>query len=109
MADTHAAHAVEIPEAKVDTSKIRKVSLIAAVAGFAGYAIFGAINNGADSSHGLRDFFMAYLCGFVFWACVPFGSLGLSMIGYLTQASWGIVLRRVIQASIRTLPILFVI
>jgi hypothetical protein len=34
----------------------------------------------------------------------PFGSMGLMMIGYLTTASWQLVLRRSFQAAFRTMP-----
>jgi hypothetical protein len=102
-------HPVTLPEAKVDVSRVRMMSIAAAVIGFAVYLIGGFVGYGADPDHGIRDFFLAYLCGFVFWFCVPFGSLGLSMIGFLASASWGIVFRRVFQASIRTMPVMLVL
>ena len=106
-ADDHAhGHEVQVPDAKVDVSKIRLYSIIALVLGAVVYAIGGFINAGADAKHGVRDFFLAYLCGFVFWCSLPIGSLLLSMIAYVTTASWGVIFRRVFQASIRTLPLL---
>ena len=102
-------HAVTLPEAKVDVSRIRLLSIAAAVLGFAVYVIGGIVGLGADPEHGPRDFFLAYLCGFLVWFCVPFGSLGLSMIGFLASASWGIIFRRVFQASIRTMPVMLVL
>jgi hypothetical protein len=105
----HDHHEVTVPDAVVDVSKVRLVSLAALAVGAAVYFIGGFVGVGADPEHGVRDFFLAYLCGFIFWACVPLGSLLLSMIGYLAQASWGIVFRRVFQASIRTLPLLFIL
>lgn len=99
-------HPVALPDATVDVSKVRLVSLIALAVGAAVYFIGGFVGLGADPEHGVRDFLMAYLVGFVFWMCVPFGSLLLSFIGYLAQASWGIIFRRIFQASLRTLPLL---
>jgi hypothetical protein len=104
--DDH-AHPVTLPDATVDVGRIRRMSLIALVVGAAAFLICGFVGLGQDKEHGVRDFFLAYLCGFVFWVCVPFGSLGLSMIGFLASASWGIVFRRIFQASIRTLPVAF--
>jgi hypothetical protein len=104
--DDHHAHEVTVPDAVVDVSKVRLISLAALAVGAAVYFIGGFVGVGTDPDHGVRDFFLAYLCGFVYWACVPLGSLLLSMIGYLAQASWGIVFRRTFQASIRTLPLL---
>jgi hypothetical protein len=106
----HDHHEVTVPDAVVDVSKVRLVSLAALAVGAAVYFVGGLVGfNTPGNEFPLRDFFLAYLCGFVFWACVPLGSLLLSMIGYLAQASWGIVFRRIFQASIRTLPLLFLL
>ena len=107
--DDHAHPPATVPEAMVDVAPIRRYSLIAAVLGLGVFAVGGAMNVGADEHHGVRDFFLAYLCGFVFWMCVPFGALGLSMIGFLASASWNILFRRIFQAAVRTLPVLFVL
>lgn len=110
MAATATHHGeTALPDAIVDVSKVRLLSLAALGVGAAVFFVGGFVGLGMDPTHGPRDFFLAYLCGFVFWACVPLGSLLLSMIGYLAQASWGIIFRRIFQASIRTLPLLFVL
>ena len=99
-----------IPQHAVDVAPVRLYSLIAAVAGFGVYLVAGFINSGtAGNEDGTREFILAYACGFVFWSSLPFGSLALMMIGYVTGASWGVVLRRIFQASVRTLPVLFVL
>lgn len=102
-------HEASVPDAKVDVSKVRLISLAALAAGAAVFLIGGFVGLGADPARGTRDFFMAYLCGFVFWCSLPVGSLLLSFIGYLAQASWSIIFRRIFQASLRTLPLLFVL
>jgi len=99
-----------IPQTVVDVGPVRLYSLLAAVVGFAVYLVAGFINSGAEGNeHGTREFILSYACGFVFWSSLPFGSLALMMIGYVTGASWGVVLRRIFQASVRTLPVLFVL
>jgi len=98
-----------VPDAYVDVKKLNFIFLAMLILGFGTYLICGVINLGTDKEYGLREFFIAYQCGFVYWIGIPFGSLGLSMIGYLTQASWGIVLRRVFQASMRCIPVMFVL
>lgn len=107
-ADTHDAHANghadAVPDSTVDVAPIRYAALIAAAVGGVGFIALAAINAGFSHTPA-KDLFGAYLVGFVFWACIPFGSLALSQLGFLTTASWNVVFRRVFQASIRTLPL----
>ena len=48
---------------------------------------------------------MAYLSGFIYWISIPLGGMALLMIGYLAKSSWGLLLRRPMEAAIRTLPL----
>ena len=50
-------------------------------------------------------FFQAYLVGFTFWAGIAIGSLALLMLQHLTGGGWGLVIRRVLEAATRTLPL----
>ena len=52
-----------------------------------------------------EQFFRSYLLGFTFWAGIALGSLALLMLQYLTGGGWGFVIRRVLEASTRTLPL----
>lgn len=110
--DGHGHDHPPFPTTPPDLGLIRKLCLGAAVLGFAVFGGLGLVNLNASSDpdhHGLRTLFTAYLCGFVFWASLPFGALLLSMIGFQMLASWGVVFRRIFQASLRTLPLLFVL
>jgi hypothetical protein len=51
-------------------------------------------------------FFRAYLVGWLFWLAIALGSLALIMIQHLTAGGWGLAVRRVLEASAWTLPIL---
>jgi len=51
-------------------------------------------------------FFHGYLVGFVFWTGITVGSLALLMLQHLTGGAWGLVIRRVLEASTRTFPLL---
>jgi hypothetical protein len=44
--------------------------------------------------------------GFIFWAGITLGSLALLMLQHLTGGAWGVVIRRVLEASTRTLPLI---
>jgi hypothetical protein len=48
----------------------------------------------------------SWLLGFMFWAGLGIGGLGILMLQYLTGGAWGIVIRRTVEAASRTIPIL---
>lgn len=57
-----------------------------------------------------RDqFFHSYLFAFSFWAGISVGSLALLMLQHLTGGGWGLVIRRVLEASTRTLPLIVIL
>ena len=51
-------------------------------------------------------FFRAWLVGFLLCTGLTLGSLGWTMLHHLTGGQWGLVSRRVWEASTRTLPII---
>jgi hypothetical protein len=53
-----------------------------------------------------RQFHQAYLVGWTFWTGIAVGSLALLMLQHLTGGGWGLVIRRVLEAATRTLPIM---
>jgi hypothetical protein len=55
------------------------------------------------------QFFHAYLIGFIFWIGVTLGCLALLMLQHLTGGAWGLVIRRVLEAASRTLPLMVVL
>src|SRR5436190_16574860 len=56
-----------------------------------------------------NQFFHAYLVGFIFWTGITLGSLALLMLQHLTGGAWGVVIRRVLEASTRTLPLILLL
>lgn len=54
-------------------------------------------------------FFEAYLIGWTFWTGIAVGSLALLMLQHLTGGGWGFVIRRILEASTRTLPVMAVL
>src|SRR5205807_7871355 len=55
------------------------------------------------------QFFRAYLVGFIFWIGITIGSLALLLLQHLTGGAWGVVIRRVLEASTRTLPLMLIL
>jgi len=55
------------------------------------------------------QFFHSYLFGFSFWAGISIGALALLMLQHLTGGGWGLVIRRVLEAATRTLPLMLIL
>ncbi len=50
-----------------------------------------------------------WLLGFIFWAGIGIGGIGILHLQYLTGGAWGVVIRRVCEACSRTILILAVL
>src|SRR5579863_4910645 len=55
------------------------------------------------------EFYRAYLLGFMCWLGVALGSMAILMIRHLTGGGWGTVIRRILGAAMRTLPLLAIL
>jgi hypothetical protein len=92
-----------------------RVATIAAVAGLAVYGIAGVVymsdphNDGHHAPAGATQFLLAWQAGWTFWASLPLGGLALLMIHYLAKTSWGLMLRRPLEAAALTLPLMIVL
>src|SRR5579863_570543 len=53
-----------------------------------------------------QQFYRAYLLGFMLWLGVALGSMAILMIRHLTGGGWGVVIRRILGAAMRTVPLL---
>jgi hypothetical protein len=51
-------------------------------------------------------FFRAYLISFMDWLGVALGSMAILMLRHLTKGGWGMIIRRILGAAMRTLPLL---
>ena len=79
--------------------RLQSRGLIMAVAGVAASGL-GFVMLGQSA------FFQSYLIAFMFWMGVTMGSLALLMVQYLSGGAWGLVGRRVFEASTRNLPLM---
>lgn len=57
----------------------------------------------------LHQFFHSYLMAYLFWTVLALGCLGLLMVQYVARGAWGVVIRRVLEAGTRTLPLMAVL
>src|SRR5829696_4517546 len=58
-----------------------------------------------DPEQALRS----WLLGFIFWGGIGIGAIGIIILQYLTCGAWGVVIRRVVEAASRTLPIIILL
>jgi hypothetical protein len=80
------------------TVRWRRRSLWVGAIGLA-LCVLGALFNPAP-------FFRAYLAAYLFYLGIALGSMVLLMVYHLTGGSWGLLIRRILEAGMRTLPIL---
>jgi len=55
------------------------------------------------------QFYRGYLLGFLCWLGVSLGSMSIVMIRHLTGGGWGMVIRRILGAAMRTVPLLAIL
>src|SRR6266446_3192054 len=84
-----------------ELNRVRTVALVVGVV-LSALLVLGAFIDRAQ-------FFHAYLVGFIFWTGITVGSLALLMLQHLTGGAWGLIIRRVLEASTRTLPLILVL
>ena len=53
-----------------------------------------------------EEFFRGYLLGYMAWLGVTLGSMAILMLRHLTKGGWGMVIRRILGASMRTVPLM---
>jgi hypothetical protein len=81
-----------------DSGRIKRMALIVGAVAFLIFIIGGVIDR--------QQFFHSYLVAYVFWTGIALGSLALLMLQHLTGGHWGLVIRRVLEAATRTLPLM---
>ena len=59
--------------------------------------------------NGVEKFYRAYLLGFMAWLGLALGSMAILMIRHLTGGGWGTVIRRILGAAMRTVPLLAIL
>jgi hypothetical protein len=82
------------PPASLDT--LRQRSLV--------IGVIGLVAAGAGALVSPAQFFHSYLLAFLFWLAAALGGLALTMLHHMSGGGWGVVLRRIFEASARTLP-----
>ncbi|MEO8603051.1 MAG: hypothetical protein ABI629_10795 [bacterium] len=74
-----------------------------------GLGVLGLAAAGAGALTDRDQFFHSYLVAFMFWGGIAFGCFGLVALNHVVGGRWGIVIRRVGEAGMRTLPLVAVL
>lgn len=53
-----------------------------------------------------RHLMFSYLVSYIFWSGVTLGSLGLLCVTFVARGAWGVTIRRILEASVKTLPLM---
>lgn len=87
----------------------QRIAFLCAVIGFAVLIGLGLINLGAadDSRAHIANgqIFTSLLVGYIFWISLPVGGMALLFIHYVVKTSWGLLIKRFLEAATRTLPL----
>ena len=78
--------------------RIQSRSLLAGVAALA-LCAWGAFSNP-------QQFYQSYLMSFLFWSGITLGCLAVLMLHHLVGGGWGVLIRRMLEAGTRTLPLI---
>src|SRR6266850_5911941 len=57
----------------------------------------------------IDQLFRSYLIAYLFWFGIALGCLPLLMLHHLVGGTWGFVIRRILEAGTRTLPLMIVL
>ncbi|MFL6353892.1 MAG: hypothetical protein ACJ74Z_18865 [Bryobacteraceae bacterium] len=103
MTDHQNRTAVAIPEERLGPRAIR-VEQISGVIGALGLLLCcaGFFANRAE-------FFQSYLFAFIYWGGFTIGGLGVLLMNNVVGGTWGVTTRRLLGATVRTLPLLILL
>lgn len=82
--------------------RLDRVQRVALIAGAAGLVLLLVGLLFSPAAH----LFQGYLFGYLFWMAITVGCIPLAMIHYLFGGAWGAVILRVLEAGMRTLPLM---
>lgn len=74
-----------------------------------GAGVLGLVLSVAGALLDRAQFFRSYLVAYLFFTGIALGALGLVSLNHVTGGRWGVVIRRIGEAAMRTLPLLLVL
>jgi hypothetical protein len=67
--------------------------------------VLGVVSSAVGAFVSPERFYSSYLVAYIWMAALPVGSLALLMLQHVAGGRWGYLIRRVLEASTRTLPL----
>jgi hypothetical protein len=89
----------------VDLKRFQGISIGIGLIGLIFWAVLAFVAGGNQR----ETFFHTYLVAYIFWCGIALGCLGWLMIQYLGGATWGIVIRRLLESGSHTLVLMLVL
>ena len=74
-----------------------------------GLGVLGLAASGAGALVDHAQFFRSWLVAYMYWGGIAFGAFGFIALNQITGGRWGIVIRRICEAAVRTLPLVAVL
>jgi len=93
--------AAECQPPQADIAGLRRIALGVGLVGAAACAIGGWLQP--------SQFLHSYLIGYLLWLGVTLGSLVIMMLHHMSRGGWGLVIRRQLEAAVKTLPVMLVL
>ncbi len=81
--------------------RIQRTALIVGIVGLV-LCVIGLFINSSTT-------LQSYLFGYIFWIGLSLGCLGLLMIQFIVKGTWGLVIRRLLEAGAVTIPLMAVL
>jgi hypothetical protein len=101
---THHGHEERLPlldtytPPAADLDRIGRIALIAGVVGAVATVVFAFVDP--------AQFFLSYLVAYIWVFGIALGCFGLMALHHLSGGAWGLMIRRVLEAATRTIPLL---
>lgn len=71
--------------------------------------LVGAVASIAGAFLAPESFYSAYLTGFMFWLGLSLGCMAILMLHHLVGGAWSIVIRRILESGMMTLPLMAIL
>ncbi len=84
------------------------IALVVGVIGVA-LAVVGMFIPPLTPANGFRHLMHSYLVSYIFWVGITLGSLGLLCVTFVARGAWGVTIRRILEAAVKTLPLMAIL